>query len=141
VFVSASFAQTARAVTYTLLRVVTGLLYLQHGVQKAFGWFGGPQVEDLSSLRGLAGMLEFFGGPLVALGLFTRPVAFVLSGEMAVAYFMVHAPRSFWPILNRGEIVVLFCFTFLFFAAHGGGAYSIDALLRRRPSDANPSTR
>jgi putative oxidoreductase len=126
-----SFEQTARAVTYTLLRVVAGLMFWQHGAQKLFGWLGGPQVPELVSLRGLAGLLEFFGGILVVVGLFTRPVAFLLSGEMAVAYFMVHAPRGLWPIMNRGEVVVLFCFTFLFLAAHGAGSYSVDELLRR----------
>ena len=126
---------TGRAVTHTLLRVVVGLMFWQHGAQKLFGWLGGPQLPEIASLRGLAGVLEFFGSPLIILGLFTRPVAFLLSGEMAVAYFMVHAPRGLWPIMNRGEVVVLFCFTFLFLAAHGAGPYSVDALLRRRRND------
>jgi putative oxidoreductase len=132
---SGTFEETARAVTHTLVRVVIGLMFWQHGAQKLFGWLGGPQVPELASLRGLAGLLEFFGGVLVIVGLFTRPVAFLLSGEMAVAYFMVHAPRGFWPIINRGEVVVLFCFTFLFLAAHGAGPYSVDALLGRRNGD------
>ena len=128
-----SVEETARAVTHMLLRAVVGLMFWQHGAQKLFGWLGGPpQVPELASLRGLAGVLEFFGGPLLILGLFTRPVAFLLSGEMAVAYFMVHAPRGLWPIMNRGEVVVLYCFTFLFLAAHGAGPYSVDALLGRR---------
>jgi putative oxidoreductase len=110
-------------------------MFWQHGAQKLFGWLGGPQLPEIASLRGLAGVLEFFGSPLIILGLFTRPVAFLLSGEMAVAYFMVHAPRGLWPIMNRGEVVVLFCFTFLFLAAHGAGPYSVDALLRRRRND------
>jgi putative oxidoreductase len=126
------FEQTARAVTYALLRVVAGLMFWQHGAQKLFGWLDGRQVEDLTSLRGLAGVLEFFGGPLVILGLFTRPVAFILSGEMAFAYFMSHAPQALWPIQNRGEPAVLFCFIFLFFAAHGAGRYSLDDLISRR---------
>jgi putative oxidoreductase len=137
-----SFEQTARSVTYALLRVVTGLMFWQHGAQKLFGWLDGRQVQDMTSLFGLAGVLEFFGGILIILGLFTRPVAFILSGEMAFAYFMVHAPQGLWPIQNRGEVVVLFCFTYLFFAAHGAGRYSLDGLRQRgrfaRPSSLEP---
>ncbi len=129
-----TFDDTARAITHALLRVVTGLMFWQHGAQKLFGWLDGRQVQDLSSLSGVAGVLEFFGGILIIAGLFTRPVAFVLSGEMAFAYFMSHAPRALWPIENRGEASVLFCFLFLFFAAHGAGRYSIDAALGRRGS-------
>jgi putative oxidoreductase len=129
-----TFDDTARAITHALLRVVTGLMFWQHGAQKLFGWLDGRQVQDLSSLSGVAGVLEFFGGILIVAGLFTRPVAFVLSGEMAFAYFMSHAPRALWPIENRGEVSVLFCFLFLFFAAHGAGRYSIDAALWRRGS-------
>jgi putative oxidoreductase len=126
------FEQAARSVTYALLRVVAGLMFWQHGAQKLFGWLAGRQVQDLTSLMGLAGVLEFFGGLLIIVGLFTRPVAFVLSGEMAFAYFMSHAPRALWPILNRGEPAVLFCFIFLFLAAHGAGRYSLDDLISRR---------
>ena len=124
--------QRIRDVTITLLRVVTGLLFWQHGAQKLFGWLGGQQVPQLASQFGLAGVLEFFGGILIILGLFTRPVAFLLSGEMAVAYFQVHAPRGLWPIQNMGEVVALFSFVFLFFAAHGAGPYSLDAMIARR---------
>jgi putative oxidoreductase len=134
--VSPAFERTAREVTHSLLRVVTGLMFWQHGAQKLFGWLDGRQVQDLISQFGLAGVLEFFGGILIILGLFTRPVAFILSGEMAVAYFQAHAPRGLWPIMNRGEVVVLFSFIFLFFAAHGAGRYSLDALFggrRARP--------
>jgi putative oxidoreductase len=130
--VNPTFEQTARDVTHSLLRVVTGLMFWQHGAQKLFGWLDGRQVQDLASLMGLAGVLEFFGGLLIIMGLFTRPVAFILSGEMAFAYFIRHAPQALWPIQNRGEAAVLFCFTFLFFAAHGAGRYSLDALFRRR---------
>ena len=124
-------------ITLNLLRIVTGLLFMQHGAQKLFGLLGGfggqpGGTAPLLSLMGLAGVLEFFGGLAIVLGLFTRPVAFILSGEMAFAYFMSHAPRGFWPILNRGEVVVLFCFIYLFFAANGGGRWSIDGLLSRR---------
>jgi putative oxidoreductase len=122
----------ARAVTHNLLRIATGLFFWQHGAQKLFGWLGGQEVETLASWTGVAGILEFFGGPLIALGLFTRPVAFILAGEMAVAYFRVHAPQGFWPIMNRGELAALFCFVFLYFATHGAGSVSLDRLLSRR---------
>jgi putative oxidoreductase len=112
-----------------ILRIVIGLLFLQHGTAKLLGtphvaMFDGLQ---LFSLMGLAGVLELGGGALFALGLFTRPVAFVLSGMMATAYFMAHAPKAFLPILNQGELAVLYCFAFLYFAVAGAGAYSIDA--------------
>ena len=124
--------QRIRDITLTLLRIVTGLLFWQHGAQKLFGWLGGQPVQDLMSQFGLAGILEFFGGILIILGLLTRPVAFLLSGEMAVAYFQVHAPNGLWPIQNQGEVVALFSFVFLFFAAHGAGPYSLDAQFHRR---------
>src|SRR5690349_2353640 len=124
--------QRIRDVTITLLRIVTGLLFWQHGAQKLFGWLGGQQVEQLASQFGLAGVLEVFGGILIVLGLFTRPVAFLLSGEMAVAYFQAHFPRNFWPVLNGGENVVLFCFVFLYLFATGAGPYSLDTFVRSR---------
>ena len=113
-----------------LLRIITGFLYLQHGTAKLFGaphvaMFDGLQVM---SLMGVAGILELVGGALLLLGLFTRPVAFILSGQMAAAYFMAHAPQGFLPILNGGELAVLYSFIFLYFAAAGGGAFSLDAL-------------
>ena len=129
---SGGFQQTAREVTHALLRVVSGLMFWQHGAQKLFGWLGGQQVQDLTSMFGLAGALEFVGGILIILGLFTRPVAFVLAGEMAVAYFMAHQPEALWPIENRGEAAVLFCFIFLYFAAFGAGRYSLDGLMSGR---------
>ena len=125
-----------REISHNLLRVMAGLLFMQHGAQKLFGWLDGRQVSEIASVSGVAGILEFFGGALIVLGLFTRPVAFVLSGEMAVAYFWRHLPGGFWPILNRGELAALFCFIFLFFAAHGPGTWSLDALLRRRKTGA-----
>ena len=116
----------------TLLRVMAGLLLMQHGVQKLFGWLGGKQVETVVSQMGVAGVLETVGGLLIVLGLFTRPVAFVLAGEMAVAYFLRHAPGGPWPILNGGELAVLYGFIWLFFCAAGPGPWSLDAALRRR---------
>jgi putative oxidoreductase len=123
--------------TYALLRVVTGGLMMQHGAQKLFGLLKAPDAPPgtvpLFSQMGLAGVLEFFGALLVAVGLFTRPVSFVMSGLMAAAYFIGHAPQGFWPILNKGELAALYCFVFLYFAARGGGRYSLDhALFGRR---------
>jgi putative oxidoreductase len=128
----------------SVLRIAVGLLFLYHGSQKLFGWpAGGPgggHPVDWMSRAGLAGILEFFGGALILLGLFTRPVAFVLSGEMAVAYFMVHAKRALWPpISNGGELAVVYCFVFFYLSASGGGAWSVDRLLRRsKPPQTGP---
>jgi putative oxidoreductase len=112
---------------YAVLRIVVGLAFAQHGAQKLFGVLGGNAVE-LMSQRGLAGIIEFVGGIMIALGLFTSPVAFLASGEMAWAYFQAHAPRGFWPIQNGGELAVLYCFIFLYFAAVGSGKLSIDSI-------------
>ena len=122
-------------ITYFLLRVVAGLLFLQVGGMKLFAWFGGMPgggTVKLMSQIGIGGALEFFGGILIMLGFFTRPVAFILSGEMAVAYFQFHQPNGFWPIQNHGEPAVLFCFIYLYMAARGGGDWSLDALIRRK---------
>ena len=116
-----------RPYVYALLRIVAGLLFAQHGAQKLFGALGGKPVELMSQM-GLAGVLEFVGGLMIALGLFTSPVAFIVSGQMAVAYFQVHVPRGFWPIANGGELAALYCFVFLYFAAAGSGKWSIDAI-------------
>lgn len=112
----------------SLLRVIAGLLFLTHGTQKLFGYpapseFG---IAPLLSLMGLAGILELVGGILLTVGLFTRSVAFILSGMMAVAYFMVHAPIGFYPILNHGELALLFCFVFLMLSVSGPGKWSVD---------------
>ena len=118
----------------SILRVVAAVLLMQHGAQKLFGFpAGGPPqpTPPLLSLMGFAGVLEFFGGLLLLLGLFTRPVAFILAGQMAVAYFMVHAPQGFWPVLNKGELAALYCFVFLYLAVAGGGAWSLDHLWQR----------
>jgi putative oxidoreductase len=119
--------------THALLRIVTGLLFICPGGMKLFGWFGGmPGGVRLSPLLIAAGVIEVFGGALIVIGLFTRPVAFIASGEMAVAYFMGHFPKGFWPILNQGQPAVLFCFIFLFLAASGPGPFSLDHAIRRR---------
>ena len=116
-----------RPYLYALLRIVAGLLFAQHGAQKLFGVLGGRAAELMSQM-GLAGVIEFVGGLMIALGLFTSPVAFLASGQMAVAYFQAHAPGGFWPIANGGEVAALFCFVFLYFAAAGSGKWSIDAI-------------
>jgi len=109
------------------LRIMTGLLFLEHGAAKLFGF---PQTANpgpaLLSLLGVQGVLEFAGGLLIALGLLTRPVAFILCGDMAVAYFMSHAPKSFFPVLNGGGAAILYCFIFLFLAVAGAGSWSVD---------------
>ncbi len=114
---------------YAALRFVAGFLFLFHGLQKLFGMFGGTQVA-LASQLGLAGIIETVGGLLIALGLFTVPAAFIASGEMAVAYFMVHQPNGAWPIQNQGELAALYAFIFLFVATRGGGPYSIDGMMK-----------
>lgn len=113
-----------------LLRIVAGFLFWQHGAQKLFGVMGRDAPVEFFSILGLAGILETVGGILLVLGLFTRPVAFILSGQMAWAYFSSHAPGGFWPIVNRGELAALYSFLFLYFAARGGGGFSVDGLFR-----------
>ncbi len=133
------------SVAHNALRVMAGVLFWQHGAQKLFGWLGGTPVQELASLRGLAGILEFFGGILIVLGLLTVPVAAVLVIEMAVAYFRAHAPQALWPIENGGEPALLFLFIFLFLATAGPGRLSVDAWLKRRraeaPEGGRPSAR
>jgi putative oxidoreductase len=130
-------AELARQITYFLLRVVAGLLFLQAGGNKIFDWFGGIPAEFGGhparwSQVWIGAVLEFYGGLLILLGLFTRPVAFILSGEMAVAYWQFHfKPELFWPGQNGGVPAVLLCFIFLLMAAWGGGPWSLDALIRR----------
>jgi putative oxidoreductase len=116
------------------LRIVAALLFMQHGAQKLFGFPGdqAPAPFNPTSLVGIAGILEFFGGALLLLGLFTRPVAFILSGQMAAAYFIAHFPKGFWPVLNGGELAALYCFVFLYLAVAGGGEWSVDSARRAR---------
>src|SRR5436309_14671972 len=125
-------------VTYFLLRVVSGFLFCQAGGLILFGWFGGMPGQSspppLMSQTGIGGVLEFFGGIAILLGLFTRPVAFILSGMMAVAYWQFHFPQGRWPVQNNGTPAVLLCFIFLYFAAQGAGEWSLDEWLRRRSS-------
>jgi putative oxidoreductase len=112
----------------SILRIMAALLFIAHGTQKLFGF---PPSErgtaSLLSLSGVGGVLETFGGLFLLVGLLTRPVAFVLSGMMAVAYFMVHAPQAFYPVLNGGDAAILFCFVFFYLFVAGGGAWSLDA--------------
>ena len=110
---------------YAALRIVAGLMYACHGAQKLFGVLGG-QSQLHNPMMLVAAIIEFFGGILIALGLVTRIAAFFASGEMAVAYFMVHAGRGFFPIVNKGELAVVYCFLFLFIATRGAGPYGVD---------------
>jgi putative oxidoreductase len=111
----------------SVLRVMTGLLFLEHGTQKLFGFPPPPNPGPaLLSLLGVQGILELAGGFLILIGLFTRPVAFILAGDMAVAYFMRHAPRAFFPMLNGGQLAILFCSVFLYLFVAGGGIWSVD---------------
>ena len=116
-----------------IMRIVVGFLFLQHGSSKLLGFPHNTMFDGLHlvSLIGLAGILELVGGSLVLLGLFTRPVAFILSGEMAFAYFMAHAPGGLLPIMNHGELAVMFCFVFLYLSVAGGGAFSLDGMRKK----------
>jgi putative oxidoreductase len=116
----------------SLLRIAAGFTFSLHGFQKLFGFFGGAGHPHLFSLLGAAGVIESVGGPLILLGLFTRSVAFILCGEMAVAYFKQHAPHGFWPISNGGELAVLYCFIFLVLLSAGAGPLSLDRWIRKK---------
>ena len=117
----------------SIVRIACGLIFMEHGTQK---WLSfppsGKPTPDFFTMSGFGGMLELVGGALLVFGLFTRPVAFLLSGEMAVAYWTSHAPRGLFPILNGGDAAILYCFIFLYLAAAGGGPWSLDAVLRKR---------
>ena len=116
-------------IIYTAFRIMFGLLFASHGAQKVLGMFGGPVQTDL--LPVVAGWIELVGGLMIALGLFTGIAAFICSGQMAVAYFMAHAPGGSWPTVNQGEPAVLYCFAFLYMATRGSGPYSLDRLMGR----------
>ena|SRR5438105_10706437 len=117
---------------YAVLRIVAGLMFAMHGSQKLLGWPAGQARPPLVSHYGIAGVIELVGGLMIALGLFASIAAFIASGEMAFAYFTVHMPGGSLPILNRGELAVLYCFLFLYIAAHGSGVWSVDALIGKR---------
>jgi len=113
----------------SILRIMIGLLFLEHGTSKYLSLPVSPSTGVAPvSLSGINGMIELVGGVLIVLGLFTRPVAFILAGDMAVAYFMAHAPRGFFPLLNAGELAIIYCFVFLYLAVAGGGVWSLDHL-------------
>jgi putative oxidoreductase len=123
----------------TALRIVAGVLFLAHALVKLFGFPPGaaPGAQPLLSLFGIGGVVELVTGTLIVLGLFTRAAAFLASGEMAIAYWTVHAPHSFYPAVNGGDAAILFCFVFLYAAAAGAGAFSLDGLLRKGASETN----
>jgi putative oxidoreductase len=118
----------------SLFRIMAAFTFSLHGFQKFFGWFGGigGHSVPVNTMLGMAGLIESIGAPLIILGLFTRPVAFVLSGEMAIGYFRTHAPRGFWPLVNGGELAVFYCFMFLWLSAAGAGPWSLDRLFGRK---------
>jgi putative oxidoreductase len=117
----------------SIVRIVVALIFMEHGTQK---WLNFPPLAraapEFLSMSGFGGAIELIGGALLALGLFTRPVAFILCGEMAIAYWSSHAPRGFFPVLNGGDAAILYCFIFLYFAVAGGGAWSLDRLVRKK---------
>lgn len=129
-----SFYSTWEPRLLSVLRIMAGFLLMPHGAQKLFGFLAAQQAtaNALPLRLTIAGVLELFGGFLIFIGLFTRPVAFILSGLMAAAYFLSHAPQGFWPLQNRGELAALYCFVFLYMAVAGGGAWSLDRLFRRQ---------
>jgi putative oxidoreductase len=117
----------------SVLRIVTGLMIIEHGMAKLIGWPVVPAFANLQplSLIGAAGFIELIGGALLILGLLTQPAAFILSGEMAVGYFMVHAPKSFYPLINGGTLAIMYCFTCLYLSTAGAGPWSVDAAMKR----------
>jgi putative oxidoreductase len=116
---------------YAILRIMAGLMFIFHGTQKLIIWPGGKSAAAFLSRSWFAGVIEMVGGSLIVIGLFAGIVAFIASGEMAFAYFLVHAKDGFFPILNRGELAVLYCFVFLYISARGAGIWSVDALISR----------
>ena len=127
-----SFLKPYTECIHDTVRIVAGVLFFQHGAQKIFGVLGAEASVELTSLLGLAGVIELVAGALIALGLFTPWAAFIASGQMAAAFFIAHAPRGLWPIENQGEPAVLFCFLFLYLASRDSGEWSLDRMLRDR---------
>lgn len=125
---TSAWLTSRRGIALSVMRIVISSTFMAHGLQKTLGLLGGKRVPFLS-LMGVAGYIELIGGILLLIGLFTRPVAVVLCGLMAVAYFMQHAPNGFWPIMNHGELAVLYCFIFLYLFFSGAGPWSLDAVL------------
>jgi putative oxidoreductase len=124
-----SFLTTWSPRVLSILRIIVGLLFLEHGTSKYLSLPVSPMTGvAATSLSGINGMIELVGGVLIVLGLFTRPVAFILAGDMAVAYFIAHGPRGFFPLLNGGELAIVYCFVFLYLAVAGGGEWSVDQL-------------
>lgn len=121
-------------IALSVLRFYTGLSIIEHGLSKLFGFPPVPALANvqIGSLMGIGGLIELIGGALIILGLFTRPAAFIMAGFTAVAYFMVHAPKSFYPVVNGGELAAVYCFVFLYLIFAGGGPLSLDALLRKK---------
>jgi len=126
------FMERYTDVTYALFRIIAGLMFATHGAQKILGLFGGQKVD--APLMIVGGWIELIGGLLIAFGLFTGIAAFICSGMMAVAYFMAHAPGGFWPVMNKGESAVLYCFAFLYMSSRGSGRFSIDGLRSKQPA-------
>ncbi|MEJ0018006.1 MAG: DoxX family protein [Acetobacteraceae bacterium] len=117
----------------SVLRLMTGLLFLEHGTAKLLGFPPGTARPAMFGLLWVSGVIELVAGGLVTVGLYTRIAAFIASGEMAVAYFQAHAPQNFYPLLNRGDAAILYCFVFLYLVVAGGGSWSLDRIVRRRP--------
>jgi putative oxidoreductase len=125
---------TISSYVLSIVRFVVGLLFLEHGTSKYLGFPTAAHVPATMSMSGVGGLLELVGGALIVVGLFTRPVAFLLCGEMAVAYFYAHFPRNFFPVINGGDAAILYCFVFLYLVFAGGGPWSLDTLFSRRRS-------
>ena len=125
-------AESFRPMALSILRIIAGLLFFEHGLSKLFGWPQATNMPAFMTLIWFAGCIETIGGALVTVGLFTRIAAFVMSGEMAFAYFMVHQQKAPFPILNAGDAAILFCFVFLYIACAGGGPWSLDAMIGKK---------